>query len=581
MVDLLERSRNMKRSMKRILPILLVLAILFSIGWYLLVYDRGFTQDILMGSARFFEKNGQHAIAAWFYDQAYRQSNNDAQVAIELAEQFKKEGNFTKAEYTLSNAIADGGSVELYIALCKTYVEQDKLLDAVRMLDKVADPKIKEQLDALRPGIPTPNPAPGYYSQYISVSIECPTGTLYTTTDSQYPSIHDDPYTQSIQLVGGENTIYALAVGDNGLVSELAVLGYVVGGVIEDITLTDPAIDSAVRQLLNKGADVVLSSVDLWTITSLTMPAEAVDYTDLQYLPYLESLTIDKGNFANLNGLASLSYLRKLTISNCVLTSADLAVIASLPNLRELTLDNCSLSSLTNLSAAQNLTFLNLNNNVIRDLSVIATMSKLEALSLSHNALTDLSQLSVLTNLKELDVSYNSLTSIAPLASCTNLWAIDISYNKIASLDGIESLKNLSVLKADNNDLTDISLLAANTLLTKLDLSHNALTSIAPLSALNSLETLLFDYNEITQLPQWDKNCSLIIIQGSHNQISSIEPLSGLRNLNYVVLEYNSLTNVDALANCHNLIQVNIFGNKVKDVSKLTDQSIIVNYSPV
>lgn len=571
----------MKRSMKRILPILLVLVILFSIGWYLLVYDRGFTQDILMGSARFFEEHGQQAIAAWFYDQAYRQSNNDARVAIELAEQFKKAGNYTKAEYTLSNAIADGGSVELYIALCKTYVEQDKLLDAVRMLDKVSDPKIKEQLDALRPSIPTPNPAPGYYSQYITVSLQCPTGTLYTTTNSQYPSVHDEPYSQGIQLVGGENTIYALAIGENGLVSELAVLGYVVGGVIEDITLTEPAIDSAVRQLLGKGSDAVLSSAELWTITSFVMPAEAINYADLQYLPYLETLTIDKGEFANLNGLSSLSYLKKLTISNCVLTSADLAVIASLPNLRELTLDNCSLSSLINLSAAQNLTYLNLNNNAIRDLSVIAGMSKLEALALSHNALTDLSQLSVLTNLKELDVSYNSLTTIAPLASCTNLWAIDISYNKIASLDGIESLKNLSVLKADNNDLTDISLLAANTLLSKLDLSHNTLTSLDPLSGLLSLETLIFDYNEVSSLPQWDKNCSLVIIQGSHNKIASVEPLRGLRNLNYVVLEYNSLTSVDPLADCHNLIQVNIFGNKVKDVSKLTEQSVIVNYSPV
>ena len=567
--------------MKRILPILLVLAILLSIGWYLLVYDRGFTQDLLLESARFFEEQGQHTIAAWFYDQAYRQSHNDASVAIELAEQFKKDGNYTKAEFTLSNAIADGGSVELYIALCKTYVEQDKLLDAVRMLDKVSDPKIKAQLDAMRPSIPTPNPAPGYYSQYISVALDSPDGTLYTTTDSQYPSIHSAPYSQPIQLVGGENTIYALSVGENGLVSELAVLGYVVGGVIEDITLTDPAIDSAIRQLLNKGADAVLSSVDLWTITSLTMPAEAVNYSDLQYLPYLESLTIEKGNFANLNGLSSLSYLQKLTIRNCVLTSADLAVIGALPSLQELTLDNCSLSSLTNLSAAQNLTYLDLSNNAIRDLSVIAGMSKLEALSLSHNALTDLSQLSLLTNLKELDVSYNSLTSIAPLAACTNLWAMDISQNSIDSLEGIEALKHLSVLKADHNKLTDIRLLGLCTALTKLDLSHNSLSSIAPLGELNNLETLVFDYNEVAELPQWNQTCSLVAIQGSHNKITSVDPLSGLENLNYVIFEYNSITNVDALAKCPTLIQVNIFGNKVKDVSKLTDQSIIVNYSPV
>ena len=101
------------------------------------------------------------------------------------------------------------------------------------------------------------------------------------------------------------------------------------------------------------------------------------------------------------------------------------------------------------------------------------------------------------------------------------------------------------------------------------------------LAELNSLETLIFDYNEVKELPKWDKNCSLTIIQGNHNKIASVEPLSGLVNLNYVILEYNSLTKVDALANCHTLIQVNVFGNKIKDVSKLTDAGIIVNYSPV
>ena len=42
-----------------------------------------------------------------FHDEAV--NNGDAAGAIELAEQYKSSGNFTKAEFTLSNAIADGG----------------------------------------------------------------------------------------------------------------------------------------------------------------------------------------------------------------------------------------------------------------------------------------------------------------------------------------------------------------------------------------------------------------------------------------------------------------------------------------
>jgi len=571
----------MKRSVKRILPILLGLLVVCSIIWYLGVYDRDFTQDMLLSQARFFDENGNHNIAAWFYDLAYKQSNNDEAVAIELAEKFKETGNFTKAEYTLSNAIADGGSVDLYIALCKTYVQQDKLLDAVTMLENVADPAIKQQLEALRPQVPVPAPAPGFYSQYITVSVECASGTLYVTTNKEYPSTADTPYTEPVQLVGGENTIYALAVGDNGLVSKLAVFGYVVGGVVEEVTLSDSAIDSMVRQLLGKAAGDSLSSAELWTITTATMPAAATNYADLQYLPYLNTLTIENGSFDSLNGLSFLTYLSELTIRNSVLSASDLSTIASLPNLRKLTLEGCSLSSITNLAAAQHLTYLNLSNNAIRDLTVIAGMTKLEALSLAKNAVTDLSQLSGLSSLQELDVSYNSLTSIAPLVNCKNLWAMDISHNAIASLEGIDTLKNLSVLKADYNNLTDVSLLAANTALAKLDLSHNALTSISALSGLNSLETFLFDYNEVSALPTFNHDCALVSISGSYNKLTSVDALAGLQKLNNVIMEYNDIASVDALASCHHLIMVNVFGNPVKDVTALTSQSVIVYHTPV
>ena len=154
----------MKKVMKVIIPILLSLLILASIFWYCFVYDRDFTRDILLQQARFHSTNGIPALSSWFYDLAYEHSGQDENVAIELANQFKAVGNYTKAEVTLSQAIADGGNADIYIALCKTYVEQDKLLDAVNMLDSIADPAIKAQLDALRPVAPTSDPAPGFYS---------------------------------------------------------------------------------------------------------------------------------------------------------------------------------------------------------------------------------------------------------------------------------------------------------------------------------------------------------------------------------------------------------------------------------
>ena len=62
----------------------------------------------------------------------------------------------------------------------------------------------------------------------------------------------------------GETTIYAISVGENGLVSPLSVLGYTVAGVIEPAIFMDPAMEQAVRTVLKADADEILYTDDLW-----------------------------------------------------------------------------------------------------------------------------------------------------------------------------------------------------------------------------------------------------------------------------------------------------------------------------
>ena len=371
----------MNRALKRILPILLAIVIICSCAWYLFVYDRGFTRDLLLNQARFFEENGKHDIAAWLYSSAYLQTDENEIVAIELAEHFKSIGNYTKAEIALTDAIADGGSAELYVALCQTFVEQNKLLDAVTMLDNISDPAIKAQLDEMRPKLPTPSAEPGFYSQYITVTLSDYDGALYATTDGTYPSIDSAPSTGEFTLVGGENRIFALVLGDNGLVSPLAIYGYTVGGVVEEVTLKDSIIDAAVRKKLKVSADAPLQSDQLWKITSLKLGDGVKSYEDLAYLTGLETLSIQNGSGDSLESLRNLSYLTSLTLTDCMVSTEDLQIIGALPSLTKLTLNGCSLSSIENLSTASKLTNLNLSNNAIRDLSPLSFMTSLTELN--------------------------------------------------------------------------------------------------------------------------------------------------------------------------------------------------------
>lgn len=570
----------MKHALRRIVPILLVILIIASVLWYCFVYDRDFTRDMLLKQARYHSTNGSPELASWFYDLAYKHSGQDEIVAIELANQFKAAGNYTKAEYTLSNAIADGGTVDLYIALCKTYVERDKLLDAVNMLDSVSDAGIKAQLEAMRPTAPTADPEPGFYSEYIAVNIQASEGTLYCTTDGEYPSTEDAPYSEPITLPAGETTIYAVSVADNGLVSPLSVLGYTVGGVIEEVVFEDLTVEQAVRETLGVDADKVLYTNDLWTITTFTAPANAGTYNDLTKLTYLESLTVADQSFDSLRFLSSLTYLKELNLTNCKFPAEDLSIIASLPTLSRLTLADCNLSTVAGLEKAQNVTYLDLSNNTIRNLEPLTSMLNLQEVNLKHNALTSLSALGTLANLTRLDVSYNSLTSIAPIATCVKLSYLEAGNNSLTNLGAVDNLPVLTHLGVSNNDLDDVKILSKCTGLTELSIASNAITDISALSTLVNLEIFDFSYNEITALPEWPDGCPLRTIDGSYNQLESISGLKNMQELSYVYMDYNNITSVSELADCYNLVMVNVYGNDVESVDALTEHNIIVNYDP-
>lgn len=571
----------MKNPMKRIVPIILAIAVIACAVWYVFVYDRDFARDMLLAQARYFDSDGRPDIATWFYDQAYAFADNDEDVAIELAEQYIASGNYTKAEFTLSKAIADRPSAKLYTALCKTYVEQDKLMDAVSMLDKISDPAVKAELESLRPAAPIVSMAPGYYTQYLTLDITLEDGTLYVSSDGDYPSVHEDTYTEAIDLPQGETTLYTLSIGENGLVSPLGIYGYTIGGVIEPVMFADPAIEAQVRSDLNLGEEDVVYTNDLWTITSFTVPQDAQVYSDLSGMIYLKDLTIFNAASGELGCLASLKELESLMITGCEPSQQDLATIASMEHLTALTIAQCGLSDITPLSNAYGLEYLDLSYNSIRDISALSGMADLKTLYMAHNALTDLTSLSGLSSLEVLNVSYNSITSIAPICANMSLTTLDVSNNLLVTLGAVNNLPNLTELNASHNTLTDVTVLGSCATLAELDISNNALADISALAPLMNLRSFNCSYNAITALPDWSAAISLVELDASYNQISDLTPLRQMMCLNILNMDYNpELSSIEPLTYCPVLLEVNLFGTKVIDVDVLTQQSIIVNYNP-
>lgn len=573
----------MKRALRILIPLALIAALIGSAAWYLLVYDRDFTRDWLLSQARHAESSGYHKAAAWFYDLAYEYASQDEDVAIELARQYEKAGNFTKAEYTLYQAISDGGSAKLYAERSRIFVAQDKLMDSVNMLNSIDDPAIRSELDAMRPMVPCTNyDSDVLYNEYISVELTAPSGTVYATTDGSYPSLANGPCTEPIVLPAGETTIYAVTVGDNGLVSPLVIYTYTVGGIIEPVTFADPAFELALRTQLGLTDRPYVYTDELWAVEEFTVPAEAATYADLVYLPYLTKLTIENGISDQLHYIGSMTSMQDLTIIDTSLSEKDFSAIATLPELTRLTLVNCGRPSIAPLSEAHNLEYLDYRYNSLQDLGPLAGCPNLQELYLSNNAITDLSALSGLTMLRVLDVSRNSLTVIDPICILPALEKLDISYNiSISGLGNIGDLAKLTYLDCQGNNISNISGLEKCVQLQYLNIANNQITDILSLASLTRLTYFDFSYNQILELPDFSKNLPLVTIDGSHNLLMSLEPLSGLQQLNNVYMDYNEdIKSVEPLKSCPCLIKVKVFGTSVKDVSFLTDQSIIVEYDP-
>lgn len=550
----------MKKKWKLILILAIVAALLFAAGAYILVFRTNVTIDYYLSRGNTALESGRYQSAIRHYSAAMKIDDSQPQIPIALANAYKGAGNYTKAEYTLVSAITQHPELtDLYVALSRTYVEQEKFLDADLMLTRAANETVKAELSAMRPSAPTLSPESGYYSTYISVSATCPAGRIFLTTDGEYPSGEYDLYTEPVQLDGGETTVCALVVDDSGLVSPAVYAGYTIAGVIEPVTVTDAALDTILRETIGKTPEDELISNELWTIEELTISGTVTDLTQLKYLTGLKKLKIESIPATDFTAVSSLPMLTELDLSGCILSGSALESIAKLPELTSLNLAGCALKDISPLSGLVKLTTLDLSNNVISDISALSELTSLTTLSLKNNP----------------------IPSVSALKTCTKLETLNIASCGITSLDALTALSELSQLDAADNAITSIAPLADCKKLKKLYVSSNAVTNIAVLADLPSLSVFDGSYNEITSIPTFEASHPLQSINLNYNKVSSVKGLSNLHSLNYVMLDYNNVSDLTPLANCYNLVQVDVWGNSVSSgISALQEHSIIVNYNP-
>ena len=573
----------MKKTLKLVIPLLLIFALVVAGYWFFFRYRTDLTAGLLRNFANSQFNSGHYSMAIRCYRWADGLSHQNADQAMKLAEAYHKSNNYTKTEYVLAHAIQDNpGDVRLYETLSRIYVEQDKLLDAQQLLDGIADAGAKAAISAERPAAPALSPEADFYSEYISVEVQQSDAgaACYVTLDGTYPS-QADGYSGPMTLQGGQTTVYALAVNESGLVSPLTTGEYIIAGVVEDVTFHDEALKTLTQTLLLRG-DRTIRTDDLWGIEELTLPEGLTDAQDLALFTGLKKLIgRDQGDL-DYSFLASMPELSYLELDSCIVTEKTLKQIAACPKLETLILTNCGLSNVTALSELASIRVLDLSENSISSIYSLAKtgLESLEELYLGHNALEQLAELRNFPALKILDLSYNAISYASGVSSCPGLERLNLSHNRMASVTPLSALTNLVWYDGSYNKVTDVDMMTPCTKLETFIMTDNKLTNVDFLTGCGGIQEVYVDNNDVSRVPAFSADCPLKTFSGAHNFLTDLTGLSGLKKLTMVNADYNNISDISPLLECPALIQVNVYHTNVHDGGELAEKGVIVNFTP-
>jgi len=213
------------------------------------------------------------------------------------------------------------------------------------------------------------------------------------------------------------NPINVFDLTNDNTSNNLVANGALVFG--EDMTpviFTDQVLESLVKEELNISSSKITKG-DLTKLVGFKAINKGI--TDLQGLEHannLSTLNINDNFIVNLEPLANLKLIQKITMKNNDIT--DLRALSNHTRLRDL----------------------NISDNRIRDLSPLTNLTSLKSLIIRNNGITSVQELGRLTNLNWLDLEDNDIDNVSGLIGLDKLEMLDLSNNSISSINDLTKL---------------------------------------------------------------------------------------------------------------------------------------------
>ena len=263
-----------------------------------------------------------------------------------------------------------------------------------------------------------------------------------------------------------------------------------------------------------------------------------------------------------------LTTVEKLNLSSGYIT--DLSGIEQCVNLKELDLSGNSVSDLTKLSGLTKLENLDLSGNSVSDISPLSGLTNLRKLVVKNNILTDLTGLNGLTNISDLDLSFNEISDITPLSELTNLYSLDLTNNAISDIASLAKCTNLKILYLGSNEIADITSVESFNF-EKLDISNNDITSIDGLNV-TKLTALDISQNNISDTAALSGATEMIDLNIGGNAVSDLSWIPAMPKLVKLNFCKNNISDITPISELTNLTELNCADNLITEFEAIAKQ---------
>lgn len=202
-------------------------------------------------------------------------------------------------------------------------------------------------------------------------------------------------------------------------------------------------------------------------IRQLTLGSRIKTLDGLDLFPNLESLTIDAGNFTDVDAVVALGQLKSLTLEDAD-TISDFSVFAAMGSLEELAIESENLKSLDFLSRMPQLKSLGLADGKLLGLDGIEALTGLEKLTVTDcSDLKNMDGIAALTGLKELELEKPYDCTEPSLSGLTQLRSLSLKgFDACDFLPGLTELEELTLRGCNLSPRLDLSGLTKLTKLT-------------------------------------------------------------------------------------------------------------------